>query len=78
MVRTVRRVSRRPRRCGCGNTIPKGTAYLSIVMSPGHDGIAPRGWSRADECAACATRYGRSHILNPPPLTPQHDGGGDG
>lgn len=72
MVRTVRRVSRRPRRCGCGNLIPKGAAYLSIVITPGHDGIAPRGWSRTAECSACATRYGRDHILNPPPLTPGH------
>lgn len=63
MVRTCRRVARRAHRCGCGQRIAVGVVYLSMVLSPDHDGLGNRGWLRVAECAGCAARYGRAEFL---------------
>jgi hypothetical protein len=70
--RTVRRVARK-RRPACGGYCPAiqpGDVYLEHTEFPGDD----MGWASAAghpvrhaECAACATRYGRAHLLNPTP-----------
>lgn len=74
---TFRRIARRQRRCDCGRVIRPGDAYLAHVAFPGHDANERGSWvdryglpapdrpRRADECARCAIRYGRTEV-NPP------------
>jgi hypothetical protein len=67
VVRVTRRVARKPRTCtGCDDRIPVGDAYLAQVCSPNHDGLGNEKWWQVDECASCANRYGRAHLLIPP------------
>lgn len=67
---TRRRVARKPR-ISCGGycpTIQPGQVYLEHTEFPGGDaGYATAAGHpvRLAECADCATRYGRAHLLNP-------------
>lgn len=64
--RTVVRRARKQRPCGdswCSVTIKRGDLYLEHVVSPGHVDLSNTGWRRLAECAECATRYGRGHML---------------
>jgi hypothetical protein len=62
---TSRRVAKKYHRCAsCDRTaIKPGQAYLSGVVFPGHDLIPTAVPLRLAECADCATRYGRAHLL---------------
>lgn len=65
MPTTKRRVARKQHRCGPGcPRIQPGDVYLEHVVFPGDDFFEEitRPW-RAPECSACATRYGRAHLL---------------
>lgn len=61
----VRRVARKRRYCnGCDRrSIAPGQSYLSGTVFPGHDANTTPVPMRLAECADCATRYGRSHLL---------------
>ena len=70
-----RRVARTRHRC-YGNDpnthrIQPGDVYLEHTTFPGLDdmGYATAAGRpiRSAECADCAQRYGRGHLLNPPP-----------
>jgi hypothetical protein len=62
---TTRRVARKPHRCNSCDSpaIKPGQPYLSGTVFPGHDLIPTAVPLRLAECAACATRYGRAHLL---------------
>jgi hypothetical protein len=61
---TVRRVAMKLHRCnGCESTIKPGRPYLSGIVFPGHDLISTPVPVRLAECAECAARYGRAHLL---------------
>jgi hypothetical protein len=64
----VRRVAKKYHRCNsCDHTaIKPGQPYLSGVVFPGHDLIPTDVPLRLSECASCATRYGRAHLLESP------------
>lgn len=64
--RVVARKAHRCEQCGIAGKIEPGHVYLRYVAFPGdvHDGPAP--WV-IRECADCAHRYGRSHLLYPIP-----------
>ncbi|MDV2477138.1 hypothetical protein F8M49_20675 [Rhodococcus zopfii] len=72
MTITRRRVARKRHICfGCTTAhgpIQPGEAYLEHTAFPGCDNdyadVAGHPF-RAGECADCATRYGRAHLLNP-------------
>jgi hypothetical protein len=60
----VRRVARKHHRCAsCHHAIKPGQTYLSGVVFPGHDLISTPVPLRLSECASCAVRYGRAHLL---------------
>lgn len=65
MSSTVRRIARKSHRCNsCDRTaITPGQPYLSGVVFPGHDLIPTTVPLRLAECADCAARYGRAHLL---------------
>lgn len=61
---TVRRVARKPHRCsGCEGSIRPGQPYVSGTVFPGHDANTTTVPLRLAECASCAARYGRAHLL---------------
>jgi hypothetical protein len=63
--RTTARTARRPRRCGAhGERISVGDRYLEHVASPNHSDLSNPTWWRDAECAGCARRYGRGHLLS--------------
>ncbi len=67
MTITTRRVARKSHHA-CGGYCPRiqpGDVYLEHVAFPGEDAMddATQPW-RIRECAACATRYGRAHLLS--------------
>lgn len=67
--RTRRRVARKPHPA-CGGycpTIQPGDVYLECIAFPGDDVIGSESFWRIRECAECATRYGRGHLLEPLP-----------
>lgn len=65
MPNTVRRIARESHYCnGCDrNAITPGQPYLSGTVFPGHDLIPTTVPLRLAECADCAIRYGRAHLL---------------
>ena len=67
MIRTTARTARRFYWCGGERyghrQIKPGERYIEHVISPDHDDIGNSGWDRAQECAECATRYGRGDLL---------------
>lgn len=66
MIRTTVRTARQFHWCGgwrYGHQIKPGERYIEHVISPDHEDIGNTGWSRAPECAECAERYGRGHLL---------------
>jgi hypothetical protein len=68
---TRRRVARKSHSCpSCDEwrIIKRGDVYLEHTEFPGGDaGYADAAGHpvRMPECADCATRYGRAHLLNP-------------
>jgi hypothetical protein len=65
-----RRIAARRHRCECGKGIAPGDVYVEHKSFPGHDsGYATSAGRpvRAKECAECAARYGREHLLEPVP-----------
>lgn len=67
MTRTTLRTARKPRLCdSCLRWIKTGDLYLEHVASPNHEDLGNTRWRRSPECAACATRYGRAHLLVKP------------
>ena len=69
--RTQRRVARKRWWCGCGREISIGDAHLEHTQFPGDD---PGDYAdaaghpiRLRECAVCAARYGRGHLVEPIP-----------
>lgn len=68
---TKRRVSRKYRTCGPHDcVIAPGDVYLEHTTFPGHDsGYATAAGRpvRMAECAWCAARYRRDHLLEPIP-----------
>ena len=68
MIRTTPRLARSDRRCdSCECRVSSGERYLEHVASPDHDSVSNGRWNRMAECASCATRYGRAHLLTPAP-----------
>ena len=66
MIRTTRHRARRARRCdNCRSWITAGAVYLTHVASPNHDDLGNPGWWRMSECATCAHRYHRIHLIEP-------------
>jgi hypothetical protein len=65
MIRTTARVARKAHRCThyCGNHIQSGDTYLEVVASPDHGDLSNPGWWRLAECAPCATRGSRGHLI---------------
>lgn len=64
MNRTTARTARKPHRCMTALChIHPGDRYLEMVASPDHDDLGNLGWMRSAECANCAHRYGREHLL---------------
>jgi hypothetical protein len=65
MPSAVRRIARKSHHCnGCDqNVITPGQPYLSGTVFPGHDANTTTVPLRLAECADCAIRYGRSHLL---------------
>lgn len=61
LVRSTTRTARIPHYCdSCdGYTIRAGDRYRSLVAPPGGE-LGYDGWSRMNECAKCAERYGRT------------------
>lgn len=79
MIRSTAHTARKPHLCcdcnysGGKPAIQPGDRYLSMVASPDHDDLGNRHWWRLKECAECAERHGRGHLLAGEPLT-----GGEG
>lgn len=75
MSTTQRRTARKSHRCTCGHIIKPGDIYLSHTIFPGDDAhhyVAQRPF-RGAECAYCAERYGRDHLLEPLPEAQAHE-----
>ena len=47
----------------CTGPICPGEVYLRHTAFPGHDAAAANRPESIAECAGCATRYGRGHLL---------------
>lgn len=64
---TVARVARKSHRCGwTSHPIKPGDVYLMHTQFPGGDGMyadAAGHPVEMPECAACAERYGRGHLI---------------
>lgn len=62
---TKRRVAHKHHRCECGRGIEPGHVYLEHIGFPGDllDTV-----NRIRECAPCAQRYGREHLLDDVPI----------
>lgn len=60
-VHATTRTARAPRYCdSCdGYTIRTGDRYRALAAAPGGE-LGYIGWSRMNECAKCAERYGRT------------------
>lgn len=64
MNRITTRRAIKTHKCGpCHRDIEPGEVYLENVISPEHDDLGNPGWWRMAECAGCATRYGRGHLV---------------
>jgi hypothetical protein len=65
MMRTTARIARKRRRCtDCRQQITPGETYLHHVASPNDSELGNERWCRMAECTACATRYGRSQLID--------------
>ncbi|SDZ57249.1 hypothetical protein SAMN05216215_110715 [Saccharopolyspora shandongensis] len=67
MIRSTVRTARKSRGCDAcwpiRRTIKPGERYLECVASPDHGDLGNTGWWRMSECAGCAHRYGRGHLI---------------
>ncbi len=70
----TRRVARKQHRDDYGHTIRPGDTYLLHKCFPGHDAGYADAAGRPvtlPECAECARRYGRGHLIDAP-ITGSH------
>lgn len=63
MTRTTPRVARKHHTCDCRAPIRPGERYLEHVAAPDAPDLGNSQWWRLAECAECATRRGRAHLL---------------
>lgn len=63
MIKSYARTANKTHWCDCGNVIMSGDRYIEMVVSPDHEYLEYKHWSRFHECSVCATRYGRGDML---------------
>lgn len=64
MSTTKRRIARNVHVCdSCENFIHPGQVYLLHTLFPGNDIVDNKVPWQSRECSACATRYGRGHLV---------------
>lgn len=64
MTRTIARRARKAHDCAdCRREIEPGEIYLRHVATPDDPDLGNEGWWHIIECADCATRYGRTQLL---------------
>ena len=57
------RTARLTHPCECGKAIRPGDRYIVHKAPPGSDDVDNETWWTVNECAECATRYGRGDLV---------------